>query len=545
VLLCIGYYLWKRDKLYVFISLIPVSICAFGCAFQILCTSIEWVKFWVKVEYLGASFFGILWLMFALNFTGYKEKIKKRHDITEIETQKKKVSYNLKFLETLMDAIPSPIYYMDEYGKYKHCNTAFGEFLGVKEEEIIGNTAYEVYEKEVAEIYDKENKVLIEKKGIEIKESKLIHKDGTYHDVICSKAVVVDEEGNAKGLVGVAIDITEHRKDTEKINKLLKLKESMLKIGYSINEISNINDLLQLVLDEVINCIDERSCGAILLLDEYKNLKIAVSKGYYSEKVKTFSIRLEEHFSWFNNGEKINETVVFNDIDKMKDINMLDTIEGIKIRSSISSPIIVEGKLYGFLNIDSSYNNIFKEGDVELMEYMRNQVSIAITKHKLYEETVYLSRYDKLTNVYNRSYFEQLLYTDIAEKKEFFLVVFDLNGLKFVNDNYGHLAGDEFIKTFSKGISGLAGDCDIIGRFGGDEFIGVFFNVDSQCLINKFDELIEQFKNNPISFEENKIICSYSYGIVNFPKDGREFKQLIKIADERMYEYKSIEKSKK
>ena len=78
VLICIGYFSWKRDKLYVSISLIPVSIYAFGYAFEILCTSIEWVKFWIKVEYFGAAFLGVLWLMFALNFTGYKEKIKKR-----------------------------------------------------------------------------------------------------------------------------------------------------------------------------------------------------------------------------------------------------------------------------------------------------------------------------------------------------------------------------------------------------------------------------------------------------------------------------------
>ena len=184
---------------------------------------------------------------------------------------------------------------------------------------------------------------------------------------------------------------------------------------------------------------------------------------------------------------------------------------------------------------------------LELMEYMRNQASIAITKHKLYEETIYLSRYDKLTNVYNRSYFERLfydnIYNDNSNKKEFFATVFDLNGLKFVNDNYGHLAGDKLIKTFSRGLSGLAGKSDIIGRFGGDEFVGVFFNIDSQSLINKFEELIEYFKNNPIIFDENKIICSYSYGIVNFPVEGTEFKELIKIADERMYKYKSIVKS--
>ena len=787
VLLYLGYFSWKRDKSYVMMALIPVSIYAFGYAFEILCTSIEWVKFWIKVEYLGVSFLSVVWLMFALNFTGYKEKFKKSNlrllyiipiitlimnytndfhhlfykklymnndgifpivelikgplywiniaytyalmvigliifisaylkavsivrkqilfliiawvipwisdiiymlrllpfnidlcplafsfsgimssfailkfkllkitpialekvfsnmldgviildyennivnfnnsskniiselkdieagdkkihevlkeyktilkavnsdscdeslisiknkeklryykmninnvynntgeiigkililnDITENELQQKKLSDNLSFLQTLMEAIPSPIYSKDEHGVYNHCNIAFTEFLGIKKERLIGNTVNEVFEKKLAEIYNKADKNLMEKKGTQIYESKLMHKDDTYHDVIFNKSVIVNDDGNVNGLVGVIMDITEEKRNKEKIDKLLKLKEVMLKVGYSINEVSNINDLLQLILDEVINCVDERSSGSVLLLDKHKELRIAVAKGYSLEEIKTFSIKLDEHVEWFNNGENINKTVIFNDIDKMKDINMLDTIEGIKIKSSMSSPIIVDGKLYGFLNIDSAYNNVFNEGDLELMEYMRNQVSVAIAKHKLYEEIIYLSRYDKLTEVYNRSYFEQLLndyiHNDNQDKKEFFAAVFDLNGLKFVNDNYGHLVGDELIKTFSKGLINLAGDSDIIGRFGGDEFVGVFFNVDSQSLIDRFEELIKDFKNDPITFKENKIICSYSYGIVNFPSEGWEFDKLIKIADKRMYEYKSIVKSKK
>ena len=789
VLLYIGYFSWKRDKVYVSISLLPVSIYAFGYAFEILGTSIEWVKFWIKVEYLGVAFLPVAWLVFAIIFTGHKERIKKStfmlmnivpvitlimsytndfhymfykdlymntdgifpivelikgpwywvniaytyavmvigliifmsayfksvsiirkqililiiawvipwisdivymihlipfdvdlcplafsfsgmissfaifkfklikltpialekvfsnmldgviildsennivnfnnsskniiselkdiepgdqkfdvvlkeyetilkavnsvsyneslisikskdqlryynmninyvyentgeiigkilifNDITEMELQRKKLSDNFNFLETLMNAIPYPIYSKDEHGVYNHCNIALTKYLGIKEEELIGSTSYEVFEEKSAEAYEKEDKNLMERKESQIYETKIRHKDGTNHDVIFSKSLTVSEVGSNKGLVGVIIDITEQKKDREKIDKLLKLKEAMLKIGNSINDISNINDLLQLVLNKVINCVDERSCGSVLLLDNDNNLKIAVAKGYDIDEIKTFSVKLKEHFAWFNNGEKIKETVIFNGIDKMKDINMLDTSEEIKIKSSISSPIIIDGELYGFLNIDSEYNNIFDESDLELMEYMRNQVAIAISNHKLYEEILHLSRYDKLTKIYNRSYFEQLVYTDIYNNnlntKEFFLAVFDLNGLKFVNDNYGHLAGDELIKTFAQGLSNITEASDIIGRFGGDEFVGVFFNVDLESLTNRFEQLIEYFENNPIIFEKNKIVCSYSYGIVSFPGDAKEFDELIKIADKRMYEYKSrvkVEKEK-
>ena len=51
VLIYIGYFSWKRNLRYVSMTLIPLSIYALGYAFEILCTSIEWVKFWIKVEY--------------------------------------------------------------------------------------------------------------------------------------------------------------------------------------------------------------------------------------------------------------------------------------------------------------------------------------------------------------------------------------------------------------------------------------------------------------------------------------------------------------
>jgi signal transduction histidine kinase len=75
------YYAYKRDKLYISLFLIPVIFYDCGYAFEILCTNLEWAKFWAKVEYLGGAFLGVLWLLFALKFTGYKEKLKNKRVI--------------------------------------------------------------------------------------------------------------------------------------------------------------------------------------------------------------------------------------------------------------------------------------------------------------------------------------------------------------------------------------------------------------------------------------------------------------------------------
>jgi len=79
ILISIGYYAWKRDKRYVSLSLIPVIIYSLGYAFEILCTNIEGVNFWIKVEYIGIPFLGVAWIWVMFNFNGYKDYLKRRH----------------------------------------------------------------------------------------------------------------------------------------------------------------------------------------------------------------------------------------------------------------------------------------------------------------------------------------------------------------------------------------------------------------------------------------------------------------------------------
>ncbi|WP_392486525.1 diguanylate cyclase [Haloimpatiens sp. FM7315] len=467
--------------------------------------------------------------------------------INAIRGSEKELKENVYFFQVLIDTIPSPIFSKDENGKYTHCNASFMEYLGLSKRSIIGNSDYEIYPQKLTNRFKKIEKNLIKNKGKLVYESQVKYSDDTIHDVIFNEAAIVNTDDEVKGFVGVILDITKERENQDKIKKLLKLKEVMIEIGHYINEEHDINNLFKMVLKKVYKCINVGSAGTLLILDDENILKVAVAENYLEEEVKSFSVNLEKSIPYIVTKGNIKNTVIANEIDKMNINGILKPEDGRDIKSVICAPIFIKNKLYGFINLESKELNSFGEREFELMEYVRYQLAITISKHELYEETIYLSRYDKLTGLFNRSYFEQLVYTKVYQSmklsKKLYVAIFDLNGLKFVNDNYGHLSGDEFIRYFSKGLKKYGNDYDIIARFGGDEFIGVFYNTSLDKLTSNFDDLNLYFNENPIIFDKQKYVCSFSYGIASYNEDGNDFTDLVKIADDRMYKLKKIMKS--
>lgn len=475
------------------------------------------------------------------------------HDNIELLEELRLIKNDEKtqFLETLIETIPNAIFYKDSSFIYRYCNNAFLNLLGLKREEVIGHSVYDISTKKLADIYNKADCELFKSKSNQVYESKVIYKDGVTHDVIFNKAVVKNHEDKAIGIVGVIVDITERKRDEMKIQRLSKIKEAMLQINQSIMEIHNINILFELILEKVMQSMELSFVGQVAILDAKGNFNTIIGRDHDKKIEKEFSVSLKETLLWKETGGNISKSIIIKDVNKVgnnKFVKRLNSLLKSNIQSSIYSPIIIGDKLYGVISIYSNNVNSFDEIDLEIMDYMKNQVEIAINNHRMYEKFIYLSRHDKLTDVYNRAYFEDLFHRCLKEyaenKKEFFVVAFDLNGLKAVNDIYGHFVGDEFIKMFTKNIKNVVEPEDIFARIGGDEFSAICFEKDVQSLIEKFENLLDYFKTNQLIFKKDKIICSFSYGIARFPNEGTDYNTLMKLADNRMYSYKQNFKRK-
>ena len=128
------------------------------------------------------------------------------------------------FMQAVINAAPTPIFYKDAEGRYLGCNNAFEEYIGLTRSELIGKSVFELFDDDLAHTYFKADSTLFEEKGTQIYEAKVEYADGSIHDVMFHKAYFHAE--GVEGIVGSILDITE-RKKAEKLLEQLALTDSL------------------------------------------------------------------------------------------------------------------------------------------------------------------------------------------------------------------------------------------------------------------------------------------------------------------------------
>lgn len=154
------------------------------------------------------------------------------------------------------------------------------------------------------------------------------------------------------------------------------------------------------------------------------------------------------------------------------------------------------------------------------------------------KELEYISTHDSLTDLYNRSYFQQALEAKIKVAKkydqEFGFVMFDIDHFKNVNDTFGHHVGDEVLKMMAECIESNITKDDIVARWGGEEFIIISNNATIDSLIKLIEKL--QFEIRNISFNPVSNV-TVSFGLTVY-KDGDCMDSIQKRADDALYKAK-------
>lgn len=170
-------------------------------------------------------------------------------------------------------------------------------------------------------------------------------------------------------------------------------------------------------------------------------------------------------------------------------------------------------------------------------------IIVDVTDEKRTAHTLASKAYhDAGTGIKNRLFFEEYMDRILREGRDMTLCYLDLDGLKYVNDTYGHLEGDTYIQNFVELIKTNFRSEDTFARIGGDEFCLVLSGNIKELIGRKMAEILRQFQTGDYAEYQ----CSFSYGIVNIggEEERLSFDEILCKADEIMYECKRRNKEK-
>ncbi|MHB9942213.1 diguanylate cyclase [Clostridium sporogenes] len=150
----------------------------------------------------------------------------------------------------------------------------------------------------------------------------------------------------------------------------------------------------------------------------------------------------------------------------------------------------------------------------------------------------YLSYHDQLTGLYNRRFFEkELKRLDVGKNLPLTIVMADVNGLKLVNDSFGHAAGDELLEKVSEVIKKGCRSNDIIARLGGDEFVILLPKTD----IYETEQIVKNINALALKQTVSAVNISISFGYGTKKKEGEKIEEILKKAEDYMYKKKLFE----
>ncbi len=205
--------------------------------------------------------------------------------------------------------------------------------------------------------------------------------------------------------------------------------------------------------------------------------------------------------------------------------------------SRMCIPLVSFGQTLGVLLLDSAETGTFQSGDTQSLESVADICATAIQNAHYVERVKQLAYLDGLTGIFNRRFFELRISEEIERARRFdtgmAVIMVDIDNFKRLNDEFGHLLGDEVLRQVSSIFHQQLRKIDVVCRYGGEEFAMLLSQTNSQHALSvaeKLRRLVEtwQFPGVPRR-------VTISAGAASYPEDGTTRDELVKAADAGLY----------
>jgi diguanylate cyclase (GGDEF)-like protein len=212
----------------------------------------------------------------------------------------------------------------------------------------------------------------------------------------------------------------------------------------------------------------------------------------------------------------------------------------VETKSRMAIPLVSFGQALGVLVLDSEDTNAFKNADMQPLESVADICATAIQNAHYVERVKQLAYLDGLTGIFNRRFFELRMAEELDRARRFgagmAVIMVDIDHFKRLNDEFGHLLGDEVLRQISSIFHQQLRKIDVVCRYGGEEFAILLSQTDPQHALMVAEKLRSvvagwQFPGVPRS-------VTISAGTANYPDHGTTRDALVKAADAGLYSAK-------
>ncbi len=205
--------------------------------------------------------------------------------------------------------------------------------------------------------------------------------------------------------------------------------------------------------------------------------------------------------------------------------------------SRMSIPLISFGQTLGVLTLHSSRVNAFRDSELQSLESVADICANSIQNAHYVERVKQLAYLDGLTGIFNRRFFELRIMEEIERARRYgtgmAVIMADIDQFKRLNDEFGHLLGDEVLRQVSSVFHQQVRKIDVVCRYGGEEFAVLLTQTNAEqalLVAEKLRKIVEQWQ-----FPGVPRTITISAGVAAFPLHGKNRDELVRAADCGLY----------
>ncbi len=329
----------------------------------------------------------------------------------------------------------------------------------------------------------------------------------------------------------------------EMLHRRNKELETLVQIGKTLTSTLDPEKLSSVIIEKGNLLLNSRSWSLLLVDEENYELVFDVVVSEVADDLRGTRISMGHGIAgWVAENRK---PVLAQDVTKDPRFSgATDRQVGFETNSLVCVPVQIQDELIGVMQlINGPDDEPFTENDLTLLSTIADYIAIGISNANNFSRVRELVITDDLTGLYNARYFDELLEKELSRAQRFnaslSLVFIDLDYFKLVNDNHGHLIGSKMLSEIGQLFKNRIRNVDYGARYGGDEFVLILPQTDKQGAYELVCSLRDMVRGYVLTTESGaRVSVTASFGISNYPEDVDNKLDLIRLADNLMYQVK-------